>query len=630
MPGSPRLLAEADHRGRDVAEVLGDEVEPARAGRRGRAPARAAARTSWPRVPRPDRHGPGRSKAREAAADALDALVRAVRAAADEHRVTFLESDIDRDGGRIILVSGAPQTFGDDEERMLRTVRAIVDAGLPLPVHIGVSEGRVFTGQVGASFRKDLYRARRHCGARGAADGARRRGRDLGLGGALTRGGGSFHATELEPLTSRGRAEPVQAFVLGELVPESARTEPGPAEEKLPFVDRERERAVLAASVAPVRMGFGTLVELVGEPGIGKSRLAQELRENCADMRQISLRCEQYESSTPYYPFRPFLRSLLDVELNGGGEHNRTVLSERLAPIDEELVPWTLSRRAARRRGRVDARGDDLDPAFWRARLHGVMGTLLGHLLDSPTLLVFDDVHWMDDASSELLRYLGTQLPTRPWLACTTRRGVEGGFAAAEGTPPLPALTLRLEPLPVDDAKTLVHRGGGWSPADRRGAGGAHGARAGNPLFLQERLARASARRRTRPTSSRRPSSHSSPRASIGSPRETGACSAGHRSSALVLGALIAEVLEDDTGSLPAPSVGPTRRVRRARSQRRRGLPLPPCSHPRRRLRGLSYRRRRELHGRVAEVIEQRQAATRDAAEQLSLHFFRAERWPTT
>ncbi len=77
-----------------------------------------------------------------------------VQAAAEDHRVTFLESDIDRDGGRIVLVSGAPQTFGDDEERMLRTVRAIVDAGPPLPVRIGVSAGRVFTGQVGASFRR--------------------------------------------------------------------------------------------------------------------------------------------------------------------------------------------------------------------------------------------------------------------------------------------------------------------------------------------------------------------------------------------------------------------------------------------------------------------------------------------
>src|SRR4029077_12982894 len=90
----------------------------------------------------------------EAAADALDALVRAVERAADDHGVTFLESDVDRDGGRIILVSGAPQTFGDNEERLLRTVRAIVDAGLPLPVHVGVSEGRVFTGQVGAPFRR--------------------------------------------------------------------------------------------------------------------------------------------------------------------------------------------------------------------------------------------------------------------------------------------------------------------------------------------------------------------------------------------------------------------------------------------------------------------------------------------
>ena len=93
------------------------------------------------------------------------------------------------------------------------------------------------------------------------------------------------------------------------------------------------------------------------------------------------------------------------------------------------------------------------------------MGSLLGYLLDEPTLIVVDDVHWMDDASSELLRYLGTQLATKPWLACTTRRPGEDGFAAAEGTPPLPALTLRLEPLPVDDAKTLAIAVAWWAGA---------------------------------------------------------------------------------------------------------------------------------------------------------------------
>ncbi len=185
-------------------------------------------------------------------------------------------------------------------------------------------------------------------------------------------------------------------------------------------------------------------------------------------MRQIDLRCAQYEASTPYYPFRPFLRSLLDVQLNGGGEHNRTVLGERLQQIDDELVPWA-PLLAAPLDVEVESTPEveALDPSFWRARLHGVMGTLLGQLLDSPTLLVFDDVHWMDDASSELLRYLGTQLPTHPWLACTTRRPGEDGFAAATGTPPLPALTLRLEPLPEVDA-TSARRGSGGRPSPHR------------------------------------------------------------------------------------------------------------------------------------------------------------------
>ena len=163
----------------------------------------------------------------------------------------------------------------------------------------------------------------------------------------------------------------------------------------------------------------------------------------------------------------PLLRSLLDVELNGDGEHNRDVLAERLARIDEELVPWAPLLAAP-----LDVEVastpevDDLDPAFWRARLHGVRrpGARAGCSTRRRCSL-FEDVHWMDDASSELLRYLGTQLPMRPWLACTTRRPGDGGFAAAEGTPPLPALTLRLEPLPDEDAKTLARAAAGANAA---------------------------------------------------------------------------------------------------------------------------------------------------------------------
>ena len=233
-------------------------------------------------------------------------------------------------------------------------------------------------------------------------------------------------------------------------------------------------------------MGFGTLVELVGEPGIGKSRLAEELREQCSDMQQLGARCEQYESSTPYHAFGPFLRSILSVELNGGGTHNREVLSGRLGQIDAELVPWA-PLLAVPLDVEVDSTPevDELDPSFRRARLHGVVGQLLGRMLESPTLLVFEDVHWMDEPSADLLRHLGTQLPTKPWLTCTTRRPVSGGFTAAEGTPPLPALTLRLEPLPPDDARALIEAAA-ERPLTAEDLQAIAERGAGNPLFLQE------------------------------------------------------------------------------------------------------------------------------------------------
>ena len=204
-------------------------------------------------------------------------------------------------------------------------------------------------------------------------------------------------------------------------------------------------------------------------------------------MEQITLRCQQYESSTAYHPFRPFLRSLLDVELNGGGEHNRAVLSERLATIDGELVPWApLLGAPLDVEVETTPEVDDLDQSFRRARLHGVIGSLLGKMLDSPTLLVFEDVHWMDDASSDLLRHIGTQLPTKPWLTCTTRRAEGDGFLAAEGTPPLPALTLRLEPLPPEDAKTLIRAAAGDRSLSDEELAAIFDRGAGNPLFLQE------------------------------------------------------------------------------------------------------------------------------------------------
>jgi tetratricopeptide (TPR) repeat protein len=344
-------------------------------------------------------------------------------------------------------------------------------------------------------------------------------------------------------------------------------------------------------------------------------------------MTYLAARCEQYEASTPYHAFRPFLRSLLDVELNGGGEHNRAVLAERLATIDEELVPWA-PLLAAPLDAEVESTPEvnELDPSFRRARLHGVVGSLLGRLLDSPTLLLFEDVHWMDDASSELLRHLGTQLPSRPWLTCTTRRPESGGFAAAEGTPPLPALTLRLEPLPEEDARTLLRAASGDRALSDEELAAIAERGAGNPLFLQELAWPQDAA----DASEQLPETVEALVATRIDRLAPGDRALLRWASVLgpsFSGVLIREVLEGDP-TAAADSDAWDRLVEFVERDpnvpngfRFRHVLIRDAAYE-----GLSYRRRRELHGRVAEVLEQRKSEP----ELLSLHFDRAERAPET
>ena len=73
------------------------------------------------------------------AVEALDTLVRVTQEAVDERDLCFLGTDIDKDGGKLILSGGAPKAHGDDEERMLLALRRIVETPLPLPIRIGVN-----------------------------------------------------------------------------------------------------------------------------------------------------------------------------------------------------------------------------------------------------------------------------------------------------------------------------------------------------------------------------------------------------------------------------------------------------------------------------------------------------------
>jgi class 3 adenylate cyclase/tetratricopeptide (TPR) repeat protein len=553
----------------------------------------------------------------EAVADALEEVVVATQRVADEHGVTFLETDIDADGAKMILVAGAPQTEGEDEERLLRTVLALAGAPHRLPLRIGLSRGRVFAGEVGARFRRTYTILGKTAALAARLMGKAEPGQVLTVPEFLERCRSAFETTELEPFRLKGIDGPVTALDVHSV--EGAAEEA--LEQRVPFVGRERELTIVSAALGPVRMGFGNMVELIGEPGLGKSRLVEELQARAPDLRTLTASCEQYEASTPYFAFRGVLNGLLELPSNGNAP---TQLREQVEALDPELVPWIpLVGMVLDLPLEPTRQVEELQPAFRRARLHGVIEALLAKLLPDPTLLVVEDAHWMDEPSSELLRHLGGQVATRPWLICVTRRPVEGGFSAAEGVPPLPAMTIHLQPLSAEEAGELI----GAAAADgmlQHEVAAITDRAGGNPLFLQELVA-----------SSRAPEEEALPE-SVEAVVATriDKLPPGDRTLlryAAVLGATFsAELVTDVLAQDPEASADSEAWDRLAEFVERD--PYTPGAFRFRHAlfrdaayEGLSYRRRGELHARVGEAYERLEREGRgEYAELLSLHFFHA------
>jgi class 3 adenylate cyclase len=85
---------------------------------------------------------------------ALEHALRVAQDAAASNGVTFLATDITANGVVVMLGSGAPRSFGQDEDRMIAAARAILDAGGQLPIHVGISSGKTFAGDYGPPYRR--------------------------------------------------------------------------------------------------------------------------------------------------------------------------------------------------------------------------------------------------------------------------------------------------------------------------------------------------------------------------------------------------------------------------------------------------------------------------------------------
>jgi class 3 adenylate cyclase/tetratricopeptide (TPR) repeat protein len=417
------------------------------------------------------------------AARQLDVLVRNVQHAIDRQGVTFLATDADRDGGKIILTAGAPSSSGDDEHRMLLAVREIMDAENPLAVRIGVHQGSVFVGEVGPPYRRtftvmgDAVNLTARLMAHAAP------GEILTTPDLLTRSQTGFESTDLAPFLVKGKAKPVQAVRVGA----KTRGLAAGAVHDLPFVGRGEELRTLTALAERAATGHGALVEIVGATGVGKSRLAHRLREITTDRMQLVAVCERYDSSTPYYAVRRLLRGLLDLPAEGTDEVMTPLFLSELERRAPELRPWApLIGMAMAVAVPETPETRELQEEFRRPKLAEVVMELLTHVLPPSGLITIEDAHFMDEASGDLFGHLARAARSTGWLWCLTRRDVGAGFVAPDDSP---TIRIELKPLSGVEASELALAATREKPLPGREIQLLVDRSGGNPLFVRELIA---------------------------------------------------------------------------------------------------------------------------------------------
>lgn len=249
------------------------------------------------------------------------------------------------------------------------------------------------------------------------------------------------------------------------------------------YTGRETELAALRHSLAAAQSGEGQIVLIMGEPGMGKSRLLYELRQRLDDREATVLtgRCQSYGGAAAYLPFIEILRSAIGL---GGAEvapEGAVGRIRELAAELEEFLPLylhLLSIRSPHHPVPKHLQGDALRLATQDA----LVEFLTTSAATRPVVLLLEDWHWADDASHAVLKSLADVVSGYPILALVTSRP---GYGVALGDPSLHT-TVALRPLEPEATTTLLRsllRVDHFP--DELGAL-LHERTGGNPFFLEE------------------------------------------------------------------------------------------------------------------------------------------------
>ena len=387
----------------------------------------------------------------------LERMIEAV------HRYEGTVNQVMGDG--IMALFGAPIPHEDHAVRacyaalrMQETVTRYGDAmqrshGVPVHIRVGLHSGAVVVRAIDSSLHMDYTAVGQTTHLAARMEQMAKPGSVLTTGETLRLAEGCVQVTALGPVAVKGLADPVEVFELVGAGSTRTRMQTFAARGLTRFVGRQAEVEALRQALERAGTRHGQVVAVIGEPGVGKTRLVSEFTRSPHTHDWLVLASSAVSYGTAYLPVRDLLTAYFQLDDRDDGRTIRAKLTEKLLTLDTTLGPTLPAFLTLLDVSVEDRHWQDLDPAQRRQRtLEAITSLLLRASQVQPLLLVVENLHWIDAETQAVLDSLSERLsPARLLLLVTYRPEYQHGWGSKTSY-----TQLRLDPLLPASAEAFL------------------------------------------------------------------------------------------------------------------------------------------------------------------------------
>jgi len=340
-------------------------------------------------------------------------------------------------GDGIFALFGAPVAHEDHPQRALYAAlrmhedlnrysdRIRAEGGMPVQVRVGVNTGAVVVRSIHTGDAKTEYVPIGHSTSLAARMQALAPIGSIATTEAVRRlCEGYFLFKDLGPTRIKGVTEPINVFEVTGLGPLRTRLQRSMGRGLTKFVGRQAEMQTLKGASALVREGHGQIVAAMAEPGTGKSRLFFEFKAvSHTGWMVLEATSVSHGKASPYMPLIDLLHGYFDIGPSDDGRRRREKIAGRIAILDralEDALPYLFCLLGIVEAD--DALSEMSDDVGERRIFDAVKRILLRESLNQPLMVIFEDLHWIDDHTQRFLNVLADSIGTTQLLLMVNYR----------------------------------------------------------------------------------------------------------------------------------------------------------------------------------------------------------------